>query len=179
MKLSILISSLVGRYCQRNDLIIALQKQDLTGVEILTEIDSGINSIGYKRNKLLDRAKGEYVAFIDDDDMISSDYIYKIMYAIESKPDCCSLMGVISWDGKNEEIFEHSIKYKEYKTTNNPIRYERYPNHLNVIKTSIAKQFKFEEINHGEDTAWATQIFKSGLIKTEAPIEGVIYHYQS
>ena len=80
-------------------------------------------------------------------------------------------------DGK---IFEHSIDYKEYKT--NPptfaITYERYPNHLNVIKTDIAKQFKFPEISFGEDTSFATQVFKSGLLKTEGYIGDVIYHYK-
>ena len=56
--------------------------------------------------------------------------------------------------------------------------YERYPNHLNCIKSSIAKQFKFPEINFGEDTLWADKVFKSGLIKTEHFIDKVIYHYK-
>lgn len=143
-----------------------------------TLTDNGEMSIGEKRNRLLENVKTEYVCFIDDDDMVSSDYIDKIMEALKQNPDCCSLTGVITWDGLNPELFEHSIKYKEYKTTNNSIKYERYPNHLNVIRTSIAKQFRFPETNHGEDTDWATQIFNSGLLKTEATIPGVIYHYQ-
>lgn len=180
MKLSLLIPSLAGRYYQRHDLITALKKQDLTGVEILTEIDKGENSIGYKRNKLLERAQGEYVAFIDDDDMVAKTYVKQVMGGINKGVDCCSLMGIYTVDDKNAEIFEHSIMYKEYKT--NPptmgIRYERYPNHLNCIKADIAKQFKFLEINHGEDTDWATQINKSGLLKTEYYISDVIYHYK-
>jgi hypothetical protein len=87
------------------------------------------------------------------------------------------LRGIITFDGETPELFEHSIKYKEYKTVDNPVKYERYPNHLNCIKSSIAKQFKFPEINHGEDTDWATQIFNSGLIKTEHYIDSVMYHY--
>ena len=180
MKLSILIPSLAGRYYQRHDLIESLQKQDLTGVEILTEIDKGENSIGYKRNKLLEKAQGEYVAFIDDDDVIAKTYIKQLMEGINKGVDCCSLMGIYTVDDMGGDIFEHSIKYKEYKT--NPptsgIRYERYPNHLNCIKADIAKRFKFLEINHGEDTQWATDVFKSGLIKTEHTIGDVIYHYK-
>lgn len=57
------------------------------------------------------------------------------------------------------------------------VTYERYPNHLNCIKSSIAKKFKFPETNHGEDTDWATQIHKSGLIKTEHYIPEIIYYY--
>lgn len=180
IKLSILIPSLADRYETRTALLFSLFSQYKGGeVEILTEVDKGEMSIGHKRNLLLDKAKGDYVCFIDDDDEISSDYTLKALTAIESNPDCCSLMGVITWNGEDPQTFEHSIKYKEYKTDlKAPIVYERYPNHLNIIRASIAKQFRFLEINHGEDTDWATQILKSGLIKTEAQIPGVIYHYK-
>lgn len=143
-------------------------------------------SIGAKRNWLLDKAESDYVCFIDDDDMIQPSYIDHMMKAIDSGCDCASLKGVITWDGKKAEVFEHSIKYKAYKTNDafqpnyymHNITYERYPNHLNLIKTSIAKQFKFPEINHGEDTDWATQIFNSGLLKKEYDIKDIIYYYQ-
>ncbi len=178
MKLSILICGLENRKEERDTLINALINQSIAqDVEILIKIDNGEIKIGYKRNVLLNKAQGEYVCFIDDDDMVSSDYISKALKAIESKPDCCSLTGVITWDGDRTEIFEHSIKYSQYKTTDNAVKYERYPNHLNVIKSSIAKQFKFPEINHGEDTDWATQIHNSGLLKKETEINGVLYHY--
>lgn len=146
-------------------------------VEILRDPREEL-SIGEKRNWLLDKASKEYVCFIDSDDDVSRDYIEKVFDGINKGVDCCSLRGVITWDGRNPETFEHSIKYKAYQTTNNDIKYERYPNHLNVIKSSIAKQFKFPEINHGEDTDWATQMFNSGLIKSEHYIDKVIYYYK-
>lgn len=138
------------------------------------------DSIGKKRNDLLQSATGDYVSFIDDDDRVSIYYLPHIYYGILKGVDCCSLLGEITEDGKNPQLFEHSIKYKEYKTNTiigNRIKYERFPNHLNCIKSSIAKQFKFPEKNHGEDTDWATQIFKSGLIKTEHYIPEIIYYY--
>jgi len=183
MKLSILIPSLESRSQSLNNLLMVLdnQKKRLsisdTEVEILTFIDSGENTIGFKRNKLIERATGEYVCFIDDDDDISFYYLEELLRGIDKQVDCCSLKGVITWDGGSAEIFEHSKKYEAYVTTTNPIKYERYPNHLNCIKSEIAKQFKFPEINHGEDTDWATQINNSGLIKDEYYIDKVIYHY--
>ena len=181
MKLSILICSIQSRGQLYTQLTACLWKQyNGLDIQMITEVDRGEMSIGHKRNLLLDRATGDYLCFIDDDDIVSSDYIEKIMKALESNPDCCSLTGVITWNGERPEIFEHSIKYSAYKTNDDksPIKYERYPNHLNVIRSSIAKQFRFPEINHGEDTDWATQIYKSGLLKTEAEIKGIIYHYQ-
>jgi glycosyltransferase involved in cell wall biosynthesis len=180
MKLSILICTLNSRFQFFSELMKQLNEQKRTEVEVLFEKDDGQIKIGDKRNNLLKRAKGDYVAFIDDDDSISSDYIEKALKAIESNPDCCSLTGIITWDGVNPEIFEHSIKYSAYKTNanNEAIKYERYPNHLNIIKREIAQQFSFVSVNHGEDTEWATQIFNAGVLKTEATIEGVIYHYK-
>lgn len=147
-------------------------------VELLID-DSEFDSIGEKRNRLLQKADGKYVCFIDDDDFVSDNYLPFIFEGINKGVDCCSLLGEITEDGKNPLLFEHSIKYKEYKTNtpDKPIRYERYPNHLNAIRSSIAKQFRFPEKNHGEDTSWAAQIHKSGLIKTEHYIPEIIYYY--
>lgn len=178
-KLSILIPTLECRNKLFCEAIQALNSQiDRSIVQVIINKDNGQKSIGKKRNELLQLAEGEYVCFFDDDDMPSSNYIEEVLKGIEKGVDCVSLRGVITWDGINPEIFEHSIRYSEYKTNyDSAIKYERYPNHLNAIKASIAKQFKFPEVNFGEDTDWATQIFKSGLIKTEHYINSVIYHY--
>ena len=183
VKLSILIPTLASRQEQCLTLVDSLLDQvefnDLVGqVEIITQYDSGEKSIGTKRNELIQKAKGEYVCFVDDDDNVSKDYVKLLMEGINLGVDCCSLKGCITWDGKNPEIFEHSLRYSEYKTTENPIKYERFPNHLNCIKKSLVFDIKYPEISHGEDTDWATQVFKAGVLKTEHYIDSVIYHYK-
>lgn len=177
MKLSILIPTLTDRTESFNKIYHQLNTQANDEVEIVSLVDSGELNIGAKRNILLERAKGDYVCFADDDDEVSSDYVETLLNAIESSPDCVSLRGVITWKGKNPEIFEHSIKYDAYNTTDNTIKYERYPNHLNCIKSSIAKRFKFPETSFGEDTDWATQVKNSGLLKKEIFVDKVLYHY--
>lgn len=142
-------------------------------VEILIDSDP-TDKIGTKRNNLLQRAQGKYIAFIDDDDNVSPQYVLLILEGIYADCDCCSMTGIINEGGK-EKKFVHSIRYSAY--ANNGEFYERYPNHLNTIRAEIAKRFRFPDINHGEDTDFATQIFKSGLIKTEHWIEEVIYYY--
>lgn len=146
-------------------------------IQILCD-DNEFNNIGEKRNRLLSKAIGEYVCFIDDDDQISSSYIDLVMKGIKENADCSSLKGIYSVDGIEDGTFEHSIKYNEWKTTTNEIKYERYPNHLNCIKASIAKQFKFPEKNFGEDHDWSKQLHESGLLKTEHYIKQPIYFYK-
>lgn len=176
-KLSLLICHMPERKKLLERLLACFKVQDCSECELLIDPEAG--TIGTKRNRLLSEAKGDYVAYVDDDDLVSEDYISLIMEGINRGVDCCSLLGEITTDGKNPLLFEHSIKYKAYATNSQEkrIRYERYPNHLNCIKASIAKQLKFPEKNHGEDTDWATQIFKSGLLKTEYQIDKVIYYY--
>lgn len=147
-----------------------------SSVQILID-DDEYESIGKKRNKLLSRATGKYVAYFDSDDKPSNEYIDLLIMAAKSGADCASLKGVYSIDGVFDGLFEHSLKYSEWRTTANEIKYERYPNHLSLIKADIAKQFKFPEINHGEDADWSTQIHNSGLLKTEHYIPEIIYYY--
>lgn len=149
-------------------------------VEII--IDKSDKTIGAKRNKLLDKAQGKYLCFIDSDDWVSPGYLKLIMEGIESDPDCVSLKGVMTTDGHSPEIFEHSLKYLAWRTNRNAgindVKYERFPNHLNAIRSDIAKQFRFPEKNFGEDHSWSTIVFKSGLLKKEAYIPEVIYEYR-
>lgn len=183
--LNILICHSIDRYDYLKQLNAVLdpQVEKFNGKVVVKIDDSRYKSIGRKRNDLLDRADAKYVAFFDDDDLPGENYVRLLMEGIKKDVDCCSLKGIITDDGKNPLIFEHSIKYKEYRTVENSpegqVRYERFPNHLNCIKSSIAKRFRFPEKNHGEDTDWATQIFKSGAIKTEHYIDEVIYYYKA
>lgn len=185
MKLSILIP-----HIKRHSRLYGLLRSELISqmltypeeIELLDD-DSETDTIGAKRNRLLQRAEGDYVVFFDADDRPSVNYIQLLMEGIEKGVDCCSLFGIITTDGKDPHYFEHSLKYRSYKTNKDSsylfgeVRYERYPNHLNCIKSSIAKQFKFPETSWGEDTDWATQIFKSRLLLTQWDIKEAIYFY--
>lgn len=182
MLLSVLIPTLQSRQDKCLTLVDKLldqvEQQNAIGlVEVVTLYDRGEKPIGTKRNELIEMAKGEYICFIDDDDEVSQNYIKNLLEGIEKGVDCCSLKGVITWDGINPEIFEHSLKYKAYATTNNTVKYERFPNHLNCIKKSLVFDIKFPEISHGEDTDWATKISNANVLKTEYYIDEIMYHY--
>lgn len=184
MRLNILIPTTPDRDTYMVLLMKELQSQverlKLWGqVGIIINKDNFEHTIGWKRNELLKAADADYVAFVDSDDRVSKDYIERVMVGIMKGADCCSLTGIITEDGQNPLIFQHSIKYNAYKTNpdGSAVKYERFPNHLNCIKSSIAKQFKFPCLNHSEDTAWATQIHQARALKTEHWIEDIIYLY--
>jgi len=56
-------------------------------VEHLVLLDNKKRTVGEKRDALLRMAHGQYVAFVDDDDDISRDYVSRILAAAESRPD--------------------------------------------------------------------------------------------
>jgi glycosyltransferase involved in cell wall biosynthesis len=182
MKLSLLICTIPWRKEMLKRLLNQIadySKDYFNDNELELIIDDSINvSIGFKRNRLLDISNGKYIAFIDDDDSITESYFKEIRKGIDNDVDCCSLRGIITWNGGNPELFEHSIKYTAWNTTTNQIKYERFPNHLNCIKSEIAKQVYFPELNHGEDKDWSYKLRDTGLVKTEHFIDEIIYNYQ-
>lgn len=144
-------------------------------VEILINTDNREKPTGKKRNELLERACGDYVVFIDDDDTVYPYYLAEIMKAIQEEKDCIAINGIITTNGRNMQSWHVNLNYN-YETKDG--KYFRFPNHITPIKRAIAQKFKFKEINFGEDFDWALQIRESGLLKTQAIIEPPVYHYQ-
>ena len=73
VRLSILIPTLESRQQQfewlYDKLATQVRRHGLEGeVEILSLRDDGTTSIGYKRNRLMEQAQGEFIVFVDDDD---------------------------------------------------------------------------------------------------------------
>jgi glycosyltransferase involved in cell wall biosynthesis len=142
-------------------------------IEIITEIDNGENSVGKKRNNVIDKAKGEYLCFIDDDDMITEIYILKTLKALETKPDVVELVGFLP---KYNLPFIHNLNCGGHFKKDG-IQF-RTPNHLNTVKTEIARKVRFPEISHGEDQDYSHRLWNSGLMKTESLIGERMYIYQ-
>ena len=182
MIFSILICSLHDRKSLLKRLLSLLNKQIISydkDVEILINIDNGEQSIGKKRNQLLQSAKGEYIAFIDDDDLVSKKYIQLIVPILKNNNvDCIGFKGEIIIDNRKKHTFIHSLKYKTWFDQNG-IKY-RCPNHLNPIKRDLALRVLFPEINYAEDKQYSLKMIK--LLKNEYFIDNetmYFYLYQS
>jgi glycosyltransferase involved in cell wall biosynthesis len=172
-RLSILTATMHERNGIFRNLAKVLKAQATPEVEMLAVSDNGEKTIGQKRNELLEAAKGDYVVFVDDDDMVSPFYIYGIFQAIKDNPDCVGIEGIITQRGIGPKKFVHSLKYDHWFEKDEI--YYRYPNHLNPIKREIALECKFPDLSHGEDKEFSDKILKH--LKTEVFINGPIYYY--
>ena len=178
--LSILICSLKDRKFYLERLLDKLNPQLNDNVEVIVESDNGEMTIGEKRNTLVEKSSGEYICFIDDDDLVSDDYVELILSSIQNKPDVVGFKLDYFVDGVLTGVAEHTIKNNEWKTLNSnssPYRYLflRNPNHLNPIKREIALKIPYQKINHGEDRIFSSQVYE--LLKSENYIDKAIYYY--
>jgi glycosyltransferase involved in cell wall biosynthesis len=145
-------------------------------INIVSELDNGEMSTGEKRNLLLQNSTAEYACFLDDDDDISDTYIQWLVKAANSGLDCASLGGIITFNGKGARPFIHSIQYDRYFEQG--LLYCRPPNHLNLIRTDISKNFNFPHINLSEDTEWSMKLQQAGVLRTEFSIPEIMYYYK-
>ena len=176
-KLSILIPSLEERKPKLEQLKAELASQmGKRNVEVLSLSDNRQMSIGQKRNMLLTQSTGEYVSFVDDDDMVSPDYIEKVLNALTKNPDCSSLTGEIVFSDGYSRPFIHSLRYTQWIDDHEGKVYYRPPNHLNAVRRAIAVQVGFPPWNSGEDRSFSMGI--RHFLKKEEWIEGVIYNYK-
>jgi hypothetical protein len=149
---------------------------DPAEVEIV--VDDRIDaSVGEKRQALLERARGHFVAFVDDDDWVSHDYVRRVLCAVKSASDvdCASLSGVMTTNGEAPQSFEHSINYLEWGERDGVL--VRAPNHLNAVRRELALKAGFPAKSHGEDYEYSTRL--RPLLNKQANVDGdgPLYYY--
>ena len=177
MTWSILILTLPGRKHYLTRLLYFLKDYVTKDIEIL--IDDRIElTVGEKRTDLIKKSNGKYFSFIDDDDMVTDDYVGRILEAITKNPDVITMQGWMTTNGINrvDWVIKLNERYEE-RIDNGVAKYFRYPNHLCVFKKELVGHLRFMSINAGEDYEWATRIKEMGLLKNEIHIEEKIYHY--
>ena len=129
-------------------------------------VDSGEGTMGAKRQRILERAKGKFVAFVDDDDWISSQYVSRTIDALKATPDadCASLVGMMTTAGASPERFEHSIKHDGCYTKDG-VHY-RTPRQINAIRLDHALATGYKDIHYVDDQDFCERV--RPLLKVEA-----------
>jgi len=175
--LSILIPTLPIRKTKFDNLISQLELQIKEGnyqsvVEVISLLDNKEMTIGAKRNRMIEMSAGKYVCFVDDDDMVSPDYIEKIIGAINQYPDVITFCGRYFKDGVFQQDFTISLDVEHLDT---PKHLYRKPHHLCPVKRYIAMDCPYPNINNGEDSAYSELLNR--FLLTEYHIKAQIYDY--
>lgn len=181
IKLSILILSLHERLHLLNDLLKEINNQKYgKSIQVLWLGDDMSMTVGEKRNKLLSIADGEYVCFIDDDDMIHGTYLESIYSALQSNPSVVTFYSQESNAGKpsriwrfNQDVSVH-VREPHEKINGLPVL-NSPPNHLCVWKKSKIG-WDFPEKNKGEDHSFAQKMYPYSM--NAVHIYKVLYFYR-
>ncbi len=180
-KLSILVPSTIDRKAMTDKLCNHIEGQILNGqfdeeVEILVDMDNKEVSIGSKRQRMIEAAKGEYVVMIDSDDWVPDNYVETILNALKLNPDCIGHQIRCSGTaGKTESV---SNSFPEWCEKKFGFDYIRTPYPKVPIKCSICLKIGYKDLRYGEDHDFSIRLKNSGLIKTETYINQVLYFYR-
>lgn len=182
-KLSILIPSIPSRVEGKmiplfNKIQAQIDKlENPKDVELLCFIDNKRRSIGYKRESLVYIARGNYLAFVDDDDDVEDHYIEKVVNAIYTNPD----VDVITF---KEKVFINgsgpfNLTFQLGYHTNDPVQVpnaRRPPWQSCFWKRKIAQSCHFPDLMSEEDWAWASQL--NQIAKTSYHIDDFMKTYR-
>ena len=130
-------------------------------------------SIGEKRQELLDRAKGLYICYLDDDEDVSPDYVETLLRLVWEDKDVCTFRSLVklsnNWalvdmklGNPNEQINPETITL-------------RPPWHVCPVKREFSQIVRFTDSNYGEDWVWFEKVLEQ--CKTEEHTDKIIHNY--
>jgi glycosyltransferase involved in cell wall biosynthesis len=135
------------------DIILPQIQRHAPRVTYLT--DDGPGTIGVKRQRMLEAATADYVAFIDDDDRVAPDYLDRILPLLATGPDCVGISVYVTIDGRPWQpspIFLHSLQYRDNTAWSGDTR---TPHHLCPMRRELALRARFPDMSWGEDYRFA------------------------
>jgi glycosyltransferase involved in cell wall biosynthesis len=175
MILSILTPTIPSRKTQLAALAQRIEHQiGNQAVEHLILSDNRQRSIGAKRQALLDIARGEYIAFVDDDDEVADTYVDELLKAAASGADVITFLQGATYNGQhsmvNFQLGQGDHTYNPGGITN------RDAWHVNAWRRSRVAHCQFGETNYGEDLTWCRQARR--MVKTTVHIPKILHYYR-
>jgi glycosyltransferase involved in cell wall biosynthesis len=145
-------------------------------VELLVFLDNRQRTIGEKRDALVQMSRGEFVAFVDDDDDVAQDYIASLIGAIDKSSNDVSVITFdqnVSVNGV-EAVCSFSLRHRNEPFTQPSFKRSAW--HVCAWRGDLARRFRFPATNYGEDWAWARHLVVEAT--GEYHIDRVLHHYR-
>lgn len=152
----------------------ALQREG--AVELLVFLDNRQRTIGEKRDALVQMSRGRFVAFCDDDDDVSDDYVATLAGIAEAAPEQAS---VITFEQRVVVNGVESVCSFSLRHPNEPFavpRFRRSAWHVCAWRGSMARRVRFPASNYGEDWAWARHLVLEAT--GEIHVDRVLHAYR-
>ena len=181
MKWEILIVSLPSRAEFLSQLLSVLEPQILAlplrkygdvHISIHMDYSPGMETIGEKRESLRQKSQGDYINFVDDDDLISPHYVDRILPRLDGTVDQIGfrLSGCYNWEPLRP--ISHSLRHGDW--FENSLGYFRDISHMCPMRRSLAMQVPMSG-GFGEDYRWATAM--RGKVQSEFFVDEILYYY--
>lgn len=177
--LTILIATLGQRASLLQRLLNVLLPQTVEWggrVEVVAWFNNGHPPLGEIRDALVASARTEYVAFVDDDDLVPVYYVAETLRAVEARPDKVGFPVELYIRGRLREVCEQSLRHTGWYRNAAGLLCRDIV-HIAPVRTEIAAKGRFAVAAAGdaEDYAWVEQV--RPLITTEHYVPMVMYRY--
>ena len=138
---------------------------------------------------LVAASQADYVSFIDDDDMVSDDFVSSIVRALQERPDMVGFEQSFTEDGVLQVPVHIDLRCGSWYEE--PDAIWRDISHLAPIRRELARSARFlpnqvrrsqfvsgaeDWVEYGEDRAWVDQM--RSVVKTQVYVPRVLYRYQ-
>lgn len=149
-------------------------------IEHLVLYDNRARSIGMKRQALLNSARGDFIAFVDDDDDVSEDYVTRLIEAIIEHPeaDVITFDQAAIYNGKPFTV-HFQLGAKDDKLILDGPDHQcitRGPWHVCAWRRTKIRHCQFLDTNYGEDAAWVAQARQH--VTRAHHIDGILHTYR-
>lgn len=147
-------------------------------VRVVAWHNNGRPSLPVIRQKMVRAAvDAEYVSWVDDDDLVPDYFVDLGVEALATRPDYVGFDVQCYSNGRPTAISHHALKYGGWY--NEQGGHYRDISHINPIRRDLAMLADFSRTPAGqpEDRAWASQLRRTGKVRTEVVVDRIMYHY--
>jgi len=147
------------------------------GVEFLLDVDSGKVTSGIKRQRLAESARGDYIAFVDDDDDVSDDYAASLLSRLTYKPDVVTFDLEQTTNGVPKNTQSFGLSHTEGTRTSDGMQLMQ-ANHLCAWRRDLALSVAWDpRLGYADDQIWYRPLLGSIETAKESHIPRVLYRY--